>query len=221
MMNFKKKSLVVLMLVSILLLSSCEVYNTLYAAPAKEPPKTSKGLIRIEGEDAKDPSYLAKMIYASSSPVEHDPFKTGEKPLGPFPGGNSLGITLETWLHASGIGIYAVKDGNAELDLSFKNLVPKSTYTVWCSRMKLPPNPSIKDEPCGESDGSENVFQTDDKGTGTFSLKFMPLEPSTNETASVVAIAYHSDGKTYGASPGDFGLNSHVQLFFLLPEMAI
>jgi hypothetical protein len=32
-----------------------------------------------------------------------------------------------------------------------------------------------------------------------------------------LAIAYHSDGNTYGAEPGDFGLNSHVQMFLGLP----
>jgi len=31
-------------------------------------------------------------------------------------------------------------------------------------------------------------------------------------------IAWHSDGKTYGAEAGDFGKVSHVQLFLGLPK---
>jgi hypothetical protein len=30
-------------------------------------------------------------------------------------------------------------------------------------------------------------------------------------------MAYHSDGQTYGAYPGDFGKNSHVQLAAMIP----
>jgi len=32
-----------------------------------------------------------------------------------------------------------------------------------------------------------------------------------------LAIAWHSDGKTYASDAGPFGLTSHVQLFLLLP----
>ena len=37
-------------------------------------------------------------------------------------------------------------------------------------------------------------------------------------TTSMIAINYHSDGKTYKAYPGDFGTNAHIPLFVLLPE---
>jgi hypothetical protein len=33
-----------------------------------------------------------------------------------------------------------------------------------------------------------------------------------------LAIAYHSNGDTYGALPGAFGLNSHIQLMTMLPK---
>jgi hypothetical protein len=32
-----------------------------------------------------------------------------------------------------------------------------------------------------------------------------------------VAVAYHSDGMTYDEYPGQFGLNSHVQIFAPIP----
>ena len=38
------------------------------------------------------------------------------------------------------------------------------------------------------------------------------------QLAAVLAIAYHSDGKTYGVLPGPFGQKTHVQLFTMLPE---
>ena len=219
-MNFKTKSLAVLLIISMFLLSGCEVYKTLYGAAPKEAaptPKEAEKVIRLEGESAKDPSNSAKEAYSTATPTAHDPFKVGENPLGPFDKGKLLGFTLQQWLSASGIGIYSVDDENAEIDLSFKNLVPNGVYTLWCSRITFPPNPNIVDMPCGAEDGSENSFTADDKGSGSFSLKLKPLEASTKETASMVALAYHSDGKTYGESPGDFGSNTHVQIFFMMP----
>ncbi len=221
-MNFKIKAFVVLLIISVFLLSSCEVYQTLYGTKPKEPAKEMEEagkVFRVEGADGNDPKNLAKTAYASSMPVPHDPFKVGLNPLGPFEEGKSLGFTLGQWLAATGSGIYSVDRGNAVLNLSFENLVPKGVYTVWCSRLTFPPNSNIVDLPCGAADGSENVFNTDEEGSANFNLKLKPLEQSTKETASAIAIAYHSDGKTYGANPGDFGLNSHVQLFFLMPIM--
>ena len=43
------------------------------------------------------------------------------------------------------------------------------------------------------------------------------LEPTSAEVMTFIAIAYHSDGQTYGFSPGEFGHNSHVQLFAVVP----
>ncbi len=217
-MNFKIKSLVALLIVSVFLLSSCDVYQTLYGAAPKAPEEKPGKVVRVEGEQARDPVNLAKTVYATATATTHDPFKLGENPLGPFDKGNSLGFTLEKWLSASGFGIYSVDGVNAKLDLSLKDLVPNGVYTVWCSRITFPPNANIVDKPCGAEDGSENSFKADDKGTASFNIKLKPLEPSTTETASIIAIAYHSDGQTYGANPGDFGLNSHVQIFFLMPE---
>ena len=216
-MNFKTKGLIALLIISMFLLSSCEVYQTLYGTAPKAPEKIEK-VARVEGEKAKDPAVLSMQVYSTAAPTQHDPFKVGANPLGPFDAGKPLGFTLQQWLSASGIGIYSVDSENAELELSFKNLVPNGVYTLWCSRITFPPNPSIADTPCGKEDGSENSLKTDEKGFASFSLKLKTLEQSTKETASIIALAYHSDGKTYGASAGDFGLNSHVQIFFLLPE---
>lgn len=182
-----------------------------------EQAEGSNQVIRVEGDAGKDPKNLAKKAYAASVAVAHDPFKVDQNPLGPYPKGNQLGFTFGVWLEAKGSGTYEVQADTAELNLTFEKLVPNGTYTVWCSRLTFPPNPKVLDRPCGKEDGSENVFKADAQGNGTFNLKLKPLEESTKETASVVALAYHSDGKTYGETPGDFGLNSHVQIFYLLP----
>ncbi|MBI4127684.1 MAG: hypothetical protein HY459_01295 [Parcubacteria group bacterium] len=174
-------------------------------------------VVRVEGEEAKTEENLAKTVYASSGAVEHDPFKVGANPLGPFAKGASLGFTLRDWLAASGSGTYTVDGDSATLNLSFAKLVPSGVYTLWCSRVTFPPNVNIVDTPCGAADGSQNSFKADASGNGTFTLTMPALLESTSATASVIALAYHSDGKTYGANPGDFGKTTHVELAYLLP----
>ena len=175
-------------------------------------------VVRVEGDLAKDAKVLSQKAFAASKAIPHDPFKLGENPLGPYPKGKALGFTLEQWLMAKGTGTYVVNGDTATLDLIFEGLVENGVYTVWCSRLTFPPNPKVVDKPCGAADGSQNSFTAFRNGAGEFKLTMNPLEESTKETASVIALAYHSDGKTYGANPGDFGLNSHVQIFFLIPE---
>jgi hypothetical protein len=178
---------------------------------------TDGKLVRIEADAVKLPANLATMVYASAAPVEHDPFKLGTSPLGPFARGAPLGISLEQWLAGTAKGTYAVNGKDAEINFTAQKLVPNGVYTVWCSRLTFPPNVKIVDAPCGKADGSQNVFKADAKGNGRFRLKLSALPDSNAETATVIALAYHSDGKTYGASPGKFGLNSHVQLAAMLP----
>lgn len=182
-----------------------------------QSPDKQNQVVRVEGDQAKEASISAKTVYAASSAVEHDPFKLGDNPLGPYPKGKSLGFTLTEWLGAQGGGTYMIDGESAQLDLNFQKLVPNGVYTVWCSRLTFPPNPAVVDRPCGVEDGSENVFKADAEGAGVFNLKMKPLEESTKETASLIALAYHSDGKTYGEKPGDFGLNSHVHIFAMIP----
>lgn len=174
-------------------------------------------VVRVDVVDSKQADNLAKTVFTSANPVEHDPFKLGDNPLGPYPKGQSLGMTLGNWLAATGGGTYAVKGDEAKVDFTFENLVPSGVYTVWCSRLTFPPNVKVVDRPCGAADGSQNVFTADANGNGKFNLTMAPLEDSTAQAASLIALAYHSDGKTYGAVPGDFGSNTHVHIFYLLP----
>ena len=72
-MNFKIK-FVALLIISVFLLSSCEVYQTLYGtAPAQKPAVESEPgkVARVEGEKAKDPIVLAKTAYGTAAPAAH------------------------------------------------------------------------------------------------------------------------------------------------------
>ncbi len=156
--------------------------------------------------------YADSPIYASTQANQHNLFATGEAPFGPFPKGASLGMTLGDWLSASGKGSYTVIGDRAKINLTFENLVPDGVYTLWCSRVTFPPNIEIVDAACGAPDGSENSLIADKNGRAHFKLDLPALAESSEETVTVLALAYHSDGQTYGANPGDFGLNSHVQI---------
>ena len=174
-------------------------------------------VMRVLPADASKSEVLNKKIFATARETAHDPFQLGSNPLGPYKKGKALNRTLRQWLAATGSGTYTVMGEEAELMLSFRNLVPNGLYTVWCSRLTFPPHVKVVDKPCGSAGGKENVFMADMNGNGRFNLKLKPLPMSTEETATVIALAYHSDGKSHGANPGDFGLNSHVQIFSLLP----
>ena len=143
----------------------------------------------------------------------------GDEPLGPFPMGDELGVALGAWLKAAGSGTYAMDGDSVQMDLSFDNLVPNGVYTVWCSVITLPPDFSITDSPCGAADGSNNAFTADEHGNAAFSVETAALPPTTDTSMSMIALAYHSDGNTYGEYPGDFGLNSHVHIFAVIPPM--
>lgn len=228
-----KRVLIVFLIIIAIFFSGCDIYQTLYDVPSpvgdvvkvaeddisvEEDDFISKvedEVFRVEGSQGEE--NLEKIVYAAAEAVEHDPFKMGENPLGPFEKGESLGFTLGEWLAASGSGTYSLAEDKAELDLSFENLVPNSVYTIWCSRITFPPDPEFVDKPCGASDGSENEFNTNRRGSADFKIELDPLEESSEETASIIALAYHSDGETYGADPGAFGFNSHVQIFYIIP----
>lgn len=177
-------------------------------------------VVRLKGEAAADPVNLAKPVYASALTEATDFLELGPNPFGPFYKGEPLGFTLEEWLAATGSGTYTVTGDMAELDFAFQNLVPNGVYTMWCSRLTLAPAFKEALYPCGAVDGSENTFIADEEGNGAFTLT-MPAMPASNmDVISDIAVAYHSDGQTYGTDPGDFGRITHVQLFIAAPPPA-
>ncbi|MDX1523787.1 MAG: hypothetical protein R3264_19325, partial [Anaerolineae bacterium] len=162
--------------------------------------------------------FLDAPVYGSQEKVEHDPFQLFDNPIGPYAKGADLGFTMEAWLAGTGRGTYTVGSQQAEIDLTFENLVPNGVYTIWCAHIFAPPEFQIVDEPCGNADGSQNTVVTDGAGNAEFNLTLKPLPDTSDKVTRVIAAAYHSDGKTYGSYPGDFGLNSHVQILAIIPS---
>ena len=158
-------------------------------------------------------------LFAAASYVPHDPFNP--EAVGPYQKGEALGMTLGQWLKQSGQGTYSCEAGTGTLELSFNSLVPEGVYTMWHAFMAIPPPVPFTgtlDLPLGARDGSESAFAADKNGKAVFKHTFTPcLQMSDIWTTSLVVLAYHSDGKTYGGHPGTFGFNSHVPLFVMLP----
>ncbi|WP_227367829.1 hypothetical protein [Halomonas sp. M20] len=165
---------------------------------------------------------MGQPLYASAQPQAHSPFDI--EALGPYPKGAAIDMTLGEWFGASGSGSYSCEDGAAEIDVAFDGLVPEGVYTMWHFFMAMPPtDPFIGtyDLPLGSRDGSDSVFTADADGTARFQRSFKPcLQLGGEHLMSGLAIAWHSDGQTYGVKPGEFGLNSHIQLFLGLPPRA-
>lgn len=74
------------------------------------------------------------------------------------------------------------------------------------------------DLPLGARDGAQSVFASGPDGSIDFTREFeLCLQMSGEQLAAGLAVAWHSDGKTYGPLPGDFATRSHIQLFTVLP----
>jgi hypothetical protein len=178
-------------------------------------------VFRLGVNDAKDAAVLGQQVYASSSVQGHDPFGMGGNPMGPYPAGEALGFTMGQWLSAGGTVTYSCAGGQSSVSGKLNNLVPGGQYTVWHTRLTFPPNVNVVDRPLGAADGSQNGFKADAAGNGSFNVSFTGcLEETTKETATLIVTAYHSDGRTYGAVPGDFGRVTHVQNIAMLPPAA-
>ena len=162
---------------------------------------------------------MSARLFKSAVRVPHNPFDPAQ--VGPHPKGEPMGMSLGEWLAHRGTGVYTAEDGVGHLDLEFTGLVPDGVYTLWHAFTAVPPTTPFSgalELPLGARDGSESIFTADAEGRARFRHTFTPeLEMSDVWTRSMLALNYHSDGKTWGGLPGDFGLNAHVPLFVMLP----
>lgn len=183
-----------------------------------EKVKGTGFVYRITVEERE--KYLDAELFTTKEAQKHNPFSKAE--IGPYQKGQSLGITLKDWLSAKGTASYTCDNGWGVLKAEFSNLIPNATYTMWHAFMaKGETNPfvGIFDLPLGDRDGSQSIFRTDENGKASLNIRFETcLQLTETQLMSLLAIALHSDGKTYGVSPGPFGKASHVQLFTPLPE---
>ncbi|MBE9551834.1 MAG: hypothetical protein IMF05_00080 [Proteobacteria bacterium] len=212
------------------------------AACAQQPPKEltmvdhiKAGLIEQDVFVEKEPGKIYRIspdefdayknapIFAASTSAHHHPFN-GEH-NGPYEKGAPLDMTMAQWLSATGAVTYQCNAGKSDVTAHYKNLVPNAVYTMWYAYTakgfmgcKDCPFATI-DFPVGPSDGSGSVFRTDASGSGTITASMERcVESDDPHLMAMFAIAYHSDGNTYGPSPGPVGSVSHVQLFAGLPE---
>jgi len=159
-------------------------------------------------------------LFYPAKPIGHSPFNPGD--IGPYPRGKPMGFTLGEWYAGSGKATYTCENGQGTIKARFNRLRPGAVYTMWHFFFVSPPTkPSIGtyDIPMGSRDGTQSIFHTDKNGNATFKKTIKPcLQLSGEHLASGLAISWHSDGKTYGPLPGEFSINSHVQLFTVLPK---
>lgn len=169
---------------------------------------------------AERDKYLSSKIYTIETAVHHDPFDA--KNAGPYKKGEYLDMTLGDWLNAKGTASYTCEEGWGTFKAQFENLVPNSTYTMWHFFMPAPPTVPFTgtlDVPLGDRKGKQSIFKTDSKGRANLDVTFEHcLQMSGDQLMSGMAIALHTDGKTYGPDPGAFGKDTHVQLFAMLPN---
>lgn len=157
-------------------------------------------VVRLEGYEIKGAAMLARPLYAGGGTTS---LRDGRK--GPYAKGTALGFSLGNWLGARATGTYTIDGNTGTIAFTARRLVPNGLYTLWCLADKL--------GACGAADGTENTFRADADGRAATRVRV-----SANPAIAIIALAYHSDGRTYGASPGIFGVNSHVHLFIRLPQ---
>lgn len=161
-------------------------------------------------------------IYASAVAIPHNPFDADAG--GPFPAGEYLGLTLDDWLAAGGTATVSCDGDMGTVSASFTGLVPNAVYTMWYAMVPMPPTVPFTgalDLPLGARDGGQSRLTSNADGAATMDVSFSPCLALTNsQVLSMLALAWHSDGQTYGSSPGDFGKNSHVQIFAPFPAEA-
>lgn len=159
-------------------------------------------------------------LFKTAIPIKHDPFNP--QALGPHPKGEPLGVTLGDWLKHQGTGSYSCEAGVGRLNTTFSGLIPNGVYTMWHAFIAMPPTTPFTgtlDLPLGARDGSESIFIADADGEAWVEREFIPcLEMSDLWTTALLAVNYHSDGRTYMAHPGEFGYNAHIPLFLMLPS---
>lgn len=186
-----------------------DVYVTL-------PGSDSNGVFRVGPQDYGELG--SAEVFATTRTVHHDP--ANPEAIGPYPKGEPLGMTLEDWLAATGTARYSCDGGVGRLRATFENLVPSGVYTMWYFFVPTPAAVpfSTYDLPLGDRAGRENAFFADARGRAEYRLSVRPcLQGTGRQLAAGLAVAWHSDGATYGAHPGGFGRATHVQLFAMLP----
>lgn len=174
------------------------------------------GVYRVTAGDRN----MSAPLYRTAATVPHSPYDPEQ--LGPYAPGEPLEITLGEWLSGTGRGEYSCSNSQGYIDISFDNLVPGGVYTLWHFFMADPPTNPFSGAlalPIGARDGSQAGFRADAHGKARFEQSFRPcLQMSGEHLVAGLATAYHSDGRTYGALPGEYATRSHIHMIVMLPK---
>ncbi len=140
----------------------------------------------------------------------------GDTVMSPVTGGASY-LSQSSRERIFGLGD---EDAAAELEFSFKDLIPNAVYTIWGLRLNtvIPPQGDEVDLPgplC-----LPNVFSTDDKGKAEFACKVENPFPGQGQgLASLlrilgVTVAFHNTYQNWGSCFARFGVavDHHVHL---------
>lgn len=119
--------------------------------------------------------------------------------------GRPLDMSLGAWLDANGEVILAPQsNGQEKVTVILSDLKPGGHYSLFENHFDQKPVGFTPLDGTGEA----NSFVAD--ATGKAVLTTIAPAPLTHDNA--VLVVYHSDGKTYGKSRGDIGVNAHHQL---------
>ena len=119
--------------------------------------------------------------------------------------GKPMDMTLGQWLSAQGDVVLTPMAGGAQrVKVALSGLKPNGHYSFFKNHFDQKP---IGFTPL-DGLGTDNSFIASAAGRGVVSI--MSPSPLTHDNA--VLLVYHSDGKTYGKSRGEIGLNAHHQL---------
>ena len=160
---------------------------------------------------------VVRTVNSSESSLNMPLYATGEKPdlvppfdIGPYEMGSPFGVSLGQWLDASGTGTYTRCNNVATIDLEWHHLIPNGVYTIWCWRESSADG--LVEDPCGNSDGTDSIFIPDELGSASLHYELENFLFDDPNTTYGLAVVFHSDGQTYGAYPGDWGINAHNQI---------
>ncbi|AMM18664.1 hypothetical protein AX768_30130 (plasmid) [Burkholderia sp. PAMC 28687] len=119
--------------------------------------------------------------------------------------GKPLGMSLGAWLDANGeVLLTPQANGGEKVTVILSNLKPGGHYSLFENHFDQKPVGFTPLDGAGEA----NSFVADTVGKAV--LTTTAPAPLTHDNA--VLVVYHSDGKTYGNSRGDIGVNAHHQL---------
>ena len=119
--------------------------------------------------------------------------------------GKPMDMSLGQWLSAKGYVVLTPVSGGAErVTVALSGLKPNGHYSFFKNHFDQKP---IGFTPL-DGLGTDNSFVASADGRGVVSI----ISPSSLTHDNAVLLVYHSDGKTYGKSRGEIGLNAHHQL---------